>query len=51
MFWRRTEKVILSDRVKKIKYFIVSKRRGISYIKYTGGRVTGLATACVATVF
>jgi hypothetical protein len=34
-----------------MKYFIGSKKRGISYIKYTGGRVTGLATACVATAF
>jgi len=51
MCWRRMGKIILSCRVKKLKYFIRSKLRGTSYIKYKGRRVTGLATACVATAF
>jgi hypothetical protein len=33
------------------KYYIESRRRGISYIQLKEGRLTGLVTSCVGTAF
>jgi hypothetical protein len=33
------------------KYYLESRNRGISYIKYADGRLTGLVTICVETAF
>jgi hypothetical protein len=33
------------------KYFTETKRRGISYIQYNEGRLTGLVTSFVGTAF
>jgi hypothetical protein len=33
------------------KYYLESRSRGISYIKYVNGRRTGLVTFCVETAF
>jgi hypothetical protein len=33
------------------KYYIQSRRRGISYVQYKEGRLTGLVTSCVGTAF
>ena len=33
------------------KYYLESRKRGISYMKYVNGRRTGLVTFCVETVF
>ena len=32
-------------------YYLESRSRGISYMKYVNGRRTGLVTFCVETVF
>jgi hypothetical protein len=33
------------------KYCLESRSRGISYMKYVNGRLTGLVTFCAETVF
>jgi len=33
------------------KYCLESRNRGISYMKYVNGRLTGLVTFCVETAF
>jgi hypothetical protein len=33
------------------KYYLDSRSRGISYMKYVHGRLTGLVTFCVETAF
>jgi hypothetical protein len=33
------------------KYYLESRSRGISYMKYVNGRRTGLVTFCVETAF
>jgi len=33
------------------KYYLQSRSRGISYMKYVNGRLTGLVTFCVETAF
>jgi len=33
------------------KYYLESRSRGISYMKYVNGRQTGLVTFCVETAF
>jgi hypothetical protein len=33
------------------KYYLESRSRGISYMKYLNGRLTGLVTFCVETAF
>jgi hypothetical protein len=33
------------------KYYLESRSRGISYMKYVNGRLTGLVTFCVETAF
>jgi hypothetical protein len=32
-------------------YYLESRRRGISYMKYVTGRLTGLVILCVETTF
>jgi ribosomal protein S26 len=32
-------------------YYLETKRRGISYMKYENGKQTGLVTFCVETAF
>jgi hypothetical protein len=44
--WRRMEKISWTDHVRK-----ESRSRGISYMKYVNGRLTGLVTFCVETAF
>jgi len=45
--WRRSVGPIVC----KMKYYIESRSRGISYIQQTEGRVTGLVTSCVVSAF
>jgi hypothetical protein len=33
------------------KYYLESRSRGISYMKYVNGRLTGVVTFCVETAF
>jgi len=33
------------------KYYLESSSRGVSYMKYVNGRLTGLVTFCVETAF
>jgi hypothetical protein len=33
------------------KYCLESRSRGISYMKYVNGRLTGLVTLCIETAF
>jgi hypothetical protein len=33
------------------KYYLESRSRGIFYMKYVKGRITGLVTFCVETAF
>jgi hypothetical protein len=33
------------------KYYIESRSRGISYMKWVNGRLTGLVTFCIETAF
>jgi ribosomal protein S26 len=33
--------------MKKYKYYLESRSRGICYMKYVNGRLTGLVTFCV----
>jgi hypothetical protein len=33
------------------KYYLESRSKGISYMKYVNGRQTGLVTFCVETAF
>jgi hypothetical protein len=35
----------------KNKYYLDSRSRGISYMKYVNGRRTGLVTFCIETAF
>ena len=35
----------------EMKYYLESRSRGISYMKYVNGRRTGLVTFCVETAF
>jgi len=36
---------------KRKKYYVESRRRGISYIQYKEGWLTGLATSCIGAAF
>ena len=45
--WRRSVGPIVC----KMKYYIESRSRGISYMKYVNGRRTGLVTFCVENAF
>jgi hypothetical protein len=33
------------------KYYVEPRSRGISYMKYVNGRLTGLVTFCIETAF
>jgi hypothetical protein len=48
--WRKTEKISCTDRVRS-EEVLESRSRGISYMKYVKGRLTGLVTFCVETSF
>jgi hypothetical protein len=48
--WRRMEKISWTDHVRNEGVF-ESRSRGISYMKYINGRLTGLVTFCVETTF
>jgi hypothetical protein len=48
---RRMEKIGWTDHVRKKMYYLESRSRGISYMKYVNGRRTGLVTFCVETAF
>jgi hypothetical protein len=37
--------------VSEMKYYIESRKRGISYIEYIEGRLSGLVTSCEGTAF
>jgi hypothetical protein len=39
--WRRMEKISWTDHVKMKKYYLESRSRRISYMKYVNGRQTG----------
>ena len=45
--WRRMEKISLTDHVRNEEVLV----RGISYVKYENGRLTGLVTSYVETAF
>jgi len=47
--WRRTDKISWTDYVRTKYYYLESKSRGTSYIKYINGMRTGLFTFCVET--
>ena len=50
--WRRMEKISWIDHVRKMKKcYLESMSRGISYVKYENGRLTGLVTSYVETAF
>jgi len=49
--WRRMEKISWTDHVRNEEYYLESRSRGISYMKYVNGRRTGLVTFCVETAF
>jgi len=49
--WRRIEKISWNEYVRMKNYYLESKCRGITYIKYVNGRQTGLFTFCVETAF
>jgi len=42
---------ILGPIVVEEKYYKESRKEGISYIQYKEGRVNGLVTSCVGSVF
>jgi hypothetical protein len=46
--WIRSVGLIM---IEMKKYYLESRSRGISYIKYANGRRIGLVTFCVETVF
>jgi hypothetical protein len=46
--WKQSVGLIMRE-IKK--YYLESKSRGISYIKYVNGRQTRLVTFCVETAF
>jgi len=45
------EKISWTDHVRMKIYYLESRSRGISYMKYVNGRRTGLVTFCVETAF
>jgi len=45
------EKISWTDHVRNEEYYLESRSREISYIKYVNGRRTGLVTFCVKTAF
>jgi hypothetical protein len=47
--WRRRENIRWTNCVRKIKYYIESRGRGVSYIQYKKGSLTGLVTYCIVT--
>jgi hypothetical protein len=47
----KMEKVSWTDHVRMKMYYLESRSRGISYMKYVNGRRTGLVTFCVETAF
>ena len=49
--WRRMEKISWTDRVRNEEVSLESRSRGIFYMKYVNGRLTGLVTFCVETAF
>jgi hypothetical protein len=49
--WRRTEKISWTGHVKMKMYYLESRSRGISYMKYVNRRQTGLVTFYVETAF
>jgi hypothetical protein len=49
--WRRKEKINWTDHVIMKKYYLDSKSREISYMKYVNGRRNGLVIFCIRTVF
>jgi hypothetical protein len=49
--WRKMEKISWTDHVRMKKYYLESRSRGISYMKYINGRQTELVTFCVETAF
>jgi hypothetical protein len=49
--WRRIEKISWTDYVRMKNYYLESRNRGISYMKYVNGRRTGLFTFCVEIAF
>jgi hypothetical protein len=46
--WKRSVGLIMSEMK---KYYLESRSRGISYMKYVNGRQTGLVTFYVETAF
>jgi hypothetical protein len=46
--WKRSVGLIIQ---KMKKYYLESRNRGLSYMKYVNGRRTGLVTFCVETAF
>jgi hypothetical protein len=49
--WRRMEKIGWSDHVRMKTYYLQPRSRGISYMKYVNGRLTGSVIFCVETAF
>jgi len=49
--WRRMEKISWTDHVRLKMYYLESRSRGISYMKYINGRRNRLVTFCVETAF
>jgi len=45
--WRRMEKIIRTDRVRKMKCFTMSMRKCLSQIHWKEGRSNGLVTYCL----
>jgi hypothetical protein len=48
--WRKMEEISWTDHVRN-EEVLESMSRGISYMKYINGRLTGLVTFCVETAF
>jgi hypothetical protein len=46
--WKRSVGPIVRETK---KYYLESRSRGISYMKYVNGRLTGLVTFCIQTAF
>ena len=52
-FWRRMEKISWTDHVRneEVLLRVNEQSRGISYMKYKNGRLTGLVTSYIETAF
>ena len=46
--WKRSFRLIMCEMK---MYYLESRSRGISYMRYVNGRQTGLVTFCIETAF